>query len=234
MTLHRVQVVVKRLFDIGAAVMGLIIAGPLWFVFVVLIRVDSKGPILFRQLRSGKNGRPFQMLKFRTMYERVPHLRNADGSAFVGRDDPRITRTGKFMREFSLDELPQLVNVLRGDMSLIGPRPEKTDYTAELPQWALAKLQVQPGCLNLPLIYGRNELSWEERNRLDVFYVENYTFALDLKILLLGAWSMLVTRRGVYSPGERTSQLLSAVAVASEEEHRALAPVTELASSDHP
>jgi lipopolysaccharide/colanic/teichoic acid biosynthesis glycosyltransferase len=202
MHLRALQFAVKRLFDILGALVGLLIGVPLWFVLAVIIRLDSRGPILFKQLRSGRNGRPFEMLKLRTMYDGVPHLRNADGSAFVGRGDPRVTRVGKYLREFSLDELPQLVNVLTGDMSLIGPRPEKTDYTKELPDWALVKLRVRPGCLNLPLIEGRNELSWEERNRLDVYYVENYSLALDLKILFAGAWSMLVTRRGVYSPGQ--------------------------------
>jgi len=199
MRLH-LQLAIKRLFDIVSALVGLILGAPLFLLFAVLVRLESPGPHFFRQLRSGRRGRAFFMFKFRTMYQGAPHLRNPDGSAFVGRHDARVTRLGTFLREFSLDELPQFFNVLRGDMSLIGPRPETTEYTAELPEWARAKLQMRPGCLSLGLIHGRNELPWKERNELDVFYVQNYSLLLDLKIFFLGVWTMLVTRRGVYSP----------------------------------
>jgi lipopolysaccharide/colanic/teichoic acid biosynthesis glycosyltransferase len=106
------------------------------------------------------------------------------------------------LREFSLDELPQLLNVLFGQMSIVGPRPETPEYTDELPAWALEKLRLRPGCLSMPLIHGRNELPWEERNKLELYYVQNYSLSLDLKIFFRGIWTMLVTRRGVYSPGE--------------------------------
>lgn len=197
---RKISLTIKRVVDITVAVVTLALGAPLFLFLMILVRLESPGPMLFRQLRSGRNGRPFWMFKIRTMYDGVPHLRNPDGSAFVGRGDPRLTRMGRFLREFSLDELPQLYNVLRGDMSIIGPRPEKTDYTAELPEWAREKLALRPGCLSLPLIHGRNELPWSERNELDVYYVRHFSLWLDLKILILGAWTMLVSRRGVYSP----------------------------------
>jgi lipopolysaccharide/colanic/teichoic acid biosynthesis glycosyltransferase len=106
------------------------------------------------------------------------------------------------LREFSLDEIPQLLNVLRGQMSIVGPRPETPEYTDELPTWAREKLQFRPGCLSMPLIHGRNELSWNERNQLELYYVRNYSLWLDLKLFFCGVWTMLITRRGVYSPGE--------------------------------
>lgn len=196
----RSQFAIKRLLDISLASFGLLLSAPFFLLLAILVRLESPGASFFRQLRSGRLGRPFVMFKFRTMYEGVPHVRNADGSAFVGRGDPRITQLGRFLREFSIDELPQLFNVLRGDMSLIGPRPETIEYTAELPDWARLKLQVRPGCLSLGLIHGRNELSWKERNEMDVWYVQNYSLWLDVRLLLLGIWAMVVTRRGVYSP----------------------------------
>ncbi len=199
---RKIQLSIKRLADVLIAAIGLALAAPLFLLIAILIRLESPGPVIFRQLRSGRNRLHFHMFKFRSMYEAVPHLRNPDGSAFVGRNDPRVTRMGRWLREFSLDEIPQLFNVLLGDMSIIGPRPEKPEYTGELPAWALEKLQFRPGCLSLPLIHGRNELPWRERNELDIYYVQNYSLWLDVKILVLGLWTMLVTRQGVYSPGE--------------------------------
>jgi lipopolysaccharide/colanic/teichoic acid biosynthesis glycosyltransferase len=195
-----IQLGIKRFCDIAFALLCLVLGAPLLVLFALIIRFESPGPILFRQLRTGRNRHPFWMYKLRTMYHGAPHLRNPDGSAFVGRNDARVTCMGRFLREFSFDELPQFINVLRGDMSLIGPRPETTDYTAELPEWALAKLKFRPGCLSLPLIHGRNELPWHERNQLDLYYVDNYSLWLDLKIFVLGVWTMLVSRKGVYCP----------------------------------
>jgi lipopolysaccharide/colanic/teichoic acid biosynthesis glycosyltransferase len=182
------------------ALAGLVLGLPLFLLIALLVRLESSGPIIFCQMRSGRNGVPFRMFKFRTMADGAPHLRNPDGSAFIARNDPRVTRIGRWLREFSLDEIPQLFNVLRGDMSVVGPRPEKPDYTEELPAWALEKLQVRPGCLSLTLIKGRNELPWATRNELDIVYVRNYSLALDTKILVLGLWAMFVNRKGLYSP----------------------------------
>jgi len=198
----KIQLSIKRLADVLIATVSLMLAAPLFLLIALLVRLESPGGVIFRQLRSGKNRRPFYMYKFRTMYEGVPHLRNPDGSAFVGRNDPRVTRTGRWLREFSLDEIPQFFNVLVGDMSAVGPRPETPAYTNELPDWALEKLRFRPGCLSMSLIRGRNELPWQTRNELDLEYVRNYSLLLDLKIFFQGIWTMLVTRRGVYSPGE--------------------------------
>ncbi len=199
---RKIQLSIKRLADILIAAIGLALAAPLFLLIAIFVRLESRGSVIFRQLRSGRNRHPFCMFKFRTMYDGVPHVRNPDGSAFVRRNDPRVTRIGRWLREFSLDEIPQLFNVLRGEMSIIGPRPEKPEYTGELPAWALEKLQFRPGCLSLPLIHGRNELPWRERNELDIYYVQNYSLWLDVRILVLGLWTMLVTRKGVYSPDE--------------------------------
>jgi colanic acid biosynthesis glycosyl transferase WcaI len=197
----KIQMAIKRLSDVLIATAGLVLAAPLFLLIAILVRLESPGAVIFRQLRSGRNRRPFRMYKFRTMYEGVAHLRNPDGSAYVGRNDPRVTRAGRWLREFSLDEIPQLLNVLRGDMSIIGPRPETPEYTDELPAWALEKLRLRPGCLSMSLIHGRNELPWRVRNELDIDYIRNYSLLLDLTIFFRGVWAMLVTRRGVYSPG---------------------------------
>jgi len=196
------QLVVKRLIDILVSGVALALGWPILLAIGILVRFDSLGPAVFRQLRTGRNGKPFTLLKFRTMYVGVPHLRNPDGTAFVGRDDPRVTWLGRWLREFSLDELPQLVNVFRGNMSLIGPRPERMDYTQELPDWAREKLRFRPGCLSLPLVKGRNELSWQARNEWDVAYVRGYSLWLDAQILFRGLWAMFVSRRGLYSSGK--------------------------------
>ncbi|SRR6266568_1374033 len=198
----KIRMPIKRLADILIAAIGLVLAAPLFLLIAILVRLDSSGAVIFRQLRSGRNRRQFCMYKFRTMYEGVAHLRNSDGSAYVGHNDPRVTRVGRWLREFSLDEIPQLFNVLRGDMSIIGPRPETPQYTDELPVWALEKLRLRPGCLSMSLIHGRNELPWRVRNQLDLDYVRNYSLLLDLTVFFRGVWAMLVTRRGVYSPGE--------------------------------
>lgn len=198
----KIQLLIKRLADVLVAVIALVLAAPIFLLIAILVRLESPGAVIFRQLRSGRNRRPFYMYKFRTMHEGVPHLRNSDGSAYIGRNDPRVTRVGRWLREFSLDEIPQLLNVLRGDMSIIGPRPETPQYTDELPAWALEKLRLRPGCLSMSLIHGRNELPWKVRNQLDLDYVRNYSLLLDLRIFFRGIWAMLVSRKGVYSPGE--------------------------------
>src|SRR5882762_6604724 len=195
-----IQFGIKRMTDIFLAVVSMILGLPLFAAIALLVHLESLGPVIFCQLRSGRNGVPFRMYKFRTMYDGAPHLRNPDGSAFIERNDSRVTRIGRWLREFSLDEIPQLLNVLRGDMSIVGPRPERPDYTEDLPAWALDKLRFRPGCLSLTLIRGRNELSWLARNELDIVYVQTFSLVLDAKILVLGLWTMFVNRKGLYSP----------------------------------
>ncbi len=200
-----VQLAIKRAIDVCLALIGIVLTAPLVGLAALLIRLDSPGPAVYTQLRTGRGGRPFVIYKLRTMHDGVPHLRNPDGSAFVGEDDPRITGIGAFLRQFSLDELPQLLNVLRGDMSIVGPRPEKVEYTAELPGWALEKLRLRPGCFSLSLIRGRNALSWRRRNELEVQYVRGFSLWLDLQILVLGLWTMFVSRTGTYSTTRRAA-----------------------------
>ncbi|MGH3716178.1 MAG: sugar transferase [Micromonosporaceae bacterium] len=183
--------VAKEIFDrVGAAVLLLLLA-PLLAVIAVRIWRGSPGPVLFRQVRVGRDGGEFTMLKFRTMYAdaeaRLAALldRNElDGVLFKMRDDPRVTPTGRWLRRWSLDELPQLLNVLRGDMSLVGPRPPLPREVAVYPDDMRRRFVVKPGLTGLWQVSGRSDLSWEDSVRLDLRYVENWSLSLDLVILL--------------------------------------------------
>jgi exopolysaccharide biosynthesis polyprenyl glycosylphosphotransferase len=184
--------VLKAVFDrVGAAVLLLALA-PALAVIAAGIVCDSPGPVLFRQVRVGKNGRDFVIFKFRTMVcDAERHLaalqaeqNDSDGVLFKLRDDPRVTRIGRWLRRFSLDEVPQLINVLRGEMSLVGPRPPLPVEVAAYPSDMRRRLAVSPGLTGLWQVSGRSDLSWEETVRLDLRYVENWSFSLDLVILL--------------------------------------------------
>jgi lipopolysaccharide/colanic/teichoic acid biosynthesis glycosyltransferase len=142
----------------------------------------------------------FSLYKFRSMYRGVPELRNPDGSAFAGYGDPRVTPVGRFLRRTSLDELPQLINVLRGDMSLVGPRPDLPDQIRLYTPGELRKLAVKPGLTGWAQIHGRNSIPWSERKRLDLEYVNRHCWRLDLRILLRTVPYVLL-RRGVYTSG---------------------------------
>jgi exopolysaccharide biosynthesis polyprenyl glycosylphosphotransferase len=183
--------VVKGVADrLGAAVLLALLA-PVLLAVAVAVRAGSPGPVLFRQVRVGRGGAEFTIYKFRTMRtdaeERLAelrHLNEQDGVLFKLRDDPRVTRVGRYLRRFSLDELPQLVNVLTGDMSLVGPRPPLPAEVAAYPEDMRRRLVVKPGLTGLWQVSGRAELSWEEAVRLDLRYVENWSLSLDLVILL--------------------------------------------------
>jgi exopolysaccharide biosynthesis polyprenyl glycosylphosphotransferase len=183
--------VVKALFDKVAAAVGLLMLAPLFALIAVTIRLrDGGGPALFKQTRVGKNGRTFTVYKFRTMVidaeERKAQLagqNEVDAVLFKIRGDPRITRTGALLRRYSLDELPQLINVLLGEMSLVGPRPPLPEEAANYGDYVRRRLVVKPGLTGLWQVNGRSDLSWEESVRLDLRYVENWSFALDLQIL---------------------------------------------------
>lgn len=193
-----VQHVVKRAADIVlSAVMLAILLGPL-LVVGCLVRVTSSGPALYKQTRVGLNGRPFTLYKLRSMYadadERLPHLRALDrgaGVLFKIPDDPRVTPLGRLMRRYSLDEFPQLWNVLRGDMSLVGPRPPLEREVARYDAAARRRLLVKPGVTGLWQVGGRSNLSWEDSVRLDLYYVENWSFLGDLAILMRTARAVL-------------------------------------------
>jgi lipopolysaccharide/colanic/teichoic acid biosynthesis glycosyltransferase len=174
----------KRLLDVAVAGLGLLLASPVLLALAAAVRATSPGPVLFRQERLGRAGRNFRICKFRSMYVDVPDLRNADGSSFSSGQDPRVTPVGRFLRRTSLDELPQLINVLAGDMSLVGPRPDQVDQLRYYTAGEHSKLLVKPGLTGLAQISGRNTISWEVRKRLDIDYVQTQSLRLDLGILL--------------------------------------------------
>jgi exopolysaccharide biosynthesis polyprenyl glycosylphosphotransferase len=195
---------VKTAFDRVGASLALILLSPLLAFIAIAIRAGSKGPILFRQVRVGRDGREFTVLKFRTMIADAERRKAAlarynehDGVLFKIRNDPRVTRTGTWLRRYSLDELPQLINVLRGDMSLVGPRPPLPDEVAQYGDDVRRRLVVRPGMTGLWQVSGRADLSWEESVRLDLRYVENWSLTLDLQILWK-TWSAVARGAGAY------------------------------------
>lgn len=180
----------KRLFDVGAALVGLLLLLPLLPAILVLIKLDTPGPILFRQQRVGRYGRLFTCYKFRSMRadaearkETLRHLNEASGAAFKIKDDPRITGVGRFLRRSSLDEFPQLLNVLKGEMSIIGPRPQITEEVLQYTPTQALRLLVKPGLTCLWQVSGRSQLDFEEWMALDLEYVRRRGTALDLWIL---------------------------------------------------
>jgi lipopolysaccharide/colanic/teichoic acid biosynthesis glycosyltransferase len=179
----------KRVFDLTVCVLLLPMALLVMALIALAIRIDSPGPMVFVQLRTGRDGRRFKMYKFRTMVQNaeelkasLQHLNILPPPDFKIIDDPRITRVGRFLRRTSLDELPQLVNVLRGDMSLVGPRPTSF-HSSTYSLWHTHRLEAPPGITGLWQVTGRNAMTFDERLRLDIFYIENRSFLLDLKIL---------------------------------------------------
>ncbi len=185
--------VLKRVFDVLVAGIAVGVLSPLLLAIAMAIRMTSPGPAIFRQERAGRGGKPFMLLKFRTMRLYVDPF----GPSPKSGEDPRLTRIGRFLRESSLDELPQLVNVVWGAMSLVGPRPLYVSQTAEWNERQRKRLLVKPGLTGLAQVSGRGELTVEEKLELDVRYVEQAGFGLDARILL--ATSMRVfRRRGIY------------------------------------
>jgi lipopolysaccharide/colanic/teichoic acid biosynthesis glycosyltransferase len=187
----------KEAFDKAIAIVALIILSPLFIIISVLIKSDSRGPVYFVQERAGVKGKLFNSIKFRTMVhkaaERGLGLNIMDG-------DERITRAGKLLRTWSLDELPQLINVLRGDMSIVGPRPT-LPYQVELyNDFQRRRLLVKPGITGWAQVNGRNAISWEQRIKLDVWYVENWSLWLDVKILLKTV-TVVIRKEGLYGEG---------------------------------
>lgn len=182
--------IAKRLFDIVGGALLLVLASPALLLVGIAVRLDSRGPMLFKQTRIGVDSRRFTMLKFRSMStdaeERraeLVHLNEGNDILFKMREDPRITRVGSFLRRFSLDELPQLVNVVRGDMSLVGPRPPLPEEVAVYTDDATRRLRVRPGITGLWQVSGRSDLSWEESLLLDLRYVDNWSLMLDVTIM---------------------------------------------------
>jgi exopolysaccharide biosynthesis polyprenyl glycosylphosphotransferase len=193
---------VKRSFDLVAAVIALVLLAPVLLVIAVLIARDSAGGVLYRQQRVGRDGELFSILKFRSMsadadVRRAALTSDQGKGLFKMADDPRITRVGRVLRRYSLDELPQLVNVLRGDMSLVGPRPALPTEVAEYDSRELRRLAVTPGLSGLWQVSGRSDLTWDDGIRLDLEYIDNWSMALDLRILVRTG-SAVLTSSGAY------------------------------------
>ena len=183
--------IIKRGMDILGGVVGLAVFAPLIGAIALAIRLDSKGPIFFRQERLGENERPFEVIKFRSMrvgaeaeQAQLQALNEADGPLFKIRDDPRLTRVGRWIRRASLDELPQFVNVLRGEMSLVGPRPPLASEVEQYHGWQRKRLSVKPGVTGLWQVSGRSDLAFDEMCLLDIYYIENWSLWLDVRIIL--------------------------------------------------
>ncbi|MCT3211842.1 sugar transferase [Limosilactobacillus reuteri] len=180
----------KRLFDIVAAACGIIILSPLMIIIAVLIKAEDHGPIFYKQVRVGKNGKTFKMYKFRSMFvnadkmlDKLKEQNDVDGPMFKMKDDPRITKIGHFIRKHSLDELPQFLNVLRGDMSLVGPRPPLPSEVEEYSEYDKQRLFVIPGCTGLWQATERNEVGFNEMVQLDIQYIQRASFMFDLWII---------------------------------------------------
>ena len=206
MQLSRTVRVLKRSFDLAASAAGLLALTPLLAAAALAIRLDSKGPIFFRQARHGRDGRTFRIVKFRTMVTgaeaqrfELAHLNQMEGGGplFKIHDDPRITRVGRFLRKWSIDELPQLWNVLRGEMSLVGPRPFVVHESEQITGWASRRLETTPGITGLWQVLGRNDIAFEEMVKLDYVYVTNWSLWWDIKILVQ-TLPVVLARKGAY------------------------------------
>jgi len=191
----KIQLILKRFIDILLSLIGLVLLTVPFAIIAVAIKLDSKGSVFFRQERVGKDGRSLRVWKFRTMV--VGAVRKGLGYN-VAKDDSRITSVGSVLRNWGLDELPQLINVFVGNMSLVGPRPTLRYQVEHYDDFQRRRLQVKPGITSLAVVSGRNALSWKERIELDVWYVEHWSLWLDIKILFKTLWTVLVTHEGLY------------------------------------
>ncbi|MEO0292634.1 MAG: sugar transferase [candidate division WOR-3 bacterium] len=198
------QLFIKYLLDRIVAFIAIMVLSPLFLVIAVSIKLTSKGPVIYKQKRVGLKGKIFTMFKFRTMFENademkgsLAYLNKMDKVVFKIKDDPRVTKVGRVLRRFSLDELPQLFNVLRGDLSLVGPRPPIPEEVKEYEDWQRKRLAIKPGLTSLWLIKGRSDLSFEEWMRLDLEYINNWSLSLDF-LILLKTIPALISGRGAY------------------------------------
>jgi lipopolysaccharide/colanic/teichoic acid biosynthesis glycosyltransferase len=189
---------VTRVFDLVTASIALVLTSPVLAVAMIAIRIESHGSPIYRQRRVGRDGEPFDMLKLRTMVSGAEHI---GAGLAVNYGDPRITRVGKILRRFSIDELPNLVNVIRGEMSIVGPRPTIQVQVDQYTEDQRRRLDVKPGLTGWAQVNGRASLPWHERIKLDLWYVEHRSFALDLRIIAMTV-RMLVKGEGLYK-GEK-------------------------------
>lgn len=194
----------KRIVDVIFSAFGLVLFLPLFLLVSILIKVDSPGPIIFRQIRVGKYGSKFEIYKFRTMCfdaeEKLKFLKDKNemsGKQFKIKNDPRITKIGFFLRKNSIDELPQLINVLKGEMSLVGPRPALVEEVREYTEYEKKRLRVLPGCSGLWQVSGRNNLMFDQMIELDLKYIDDITLKNDIKIMLKTI-KVMITNEGAY------------------------------------
>jgi lipopolysaccharide/colanic/teichoic acid biosynthesis glycosyltransferase len=185
----------SRALDLLVASLALALASPLLALAAILIKLESRGPVFYRQRRVGRGGEPFELWKLRTM---VPGAESMGAGIYVVEGDPRITRTGRLLRRLSLDELPNLINVLRGEMAIVGPRPTVQEQVDRYTDRQRRRLEVKPGITGWAQVNGRTSLPWPERIELDVWYVEHRSLRLDLRILARTI-RMLATGHGLYS-----------------------------------
>ena len=188
---------IKRLFDIISSAAGLIAISPLLVILAILVRLKLGSPVLFRQQRPGLGGKAFVIYKFRTMTDQ----RDASGNLLP--DSQRLPAFGRFLRSTSFDELPELLNVLKGDMSIVGPRPLMMKYLGRYSSEQARRHEVKPGITGWAQVNGRNAISWEDKFKLDVWYVDNWTFWLDMKIIFKSVW-MVIAKKGITQQGRAT------------------------------
>lgn len=181
---------IKRVIDIVGSLVGLVVLSPILLIVAILIKFDSKGPILFSQIRVGKNGKKFKMYKFRSMVvdaeelkEKLQEKNERKGPMFKIKDDPRITKIGKFIRKTSIDELPQLINILKGEMSIVGPRPSLPKEVEQFDDWMLERLEVKPGLTCYWQVEGRDDIEFREWMELDVKYVKERNLKIDIVLI---------------------------------------------------
>jgi exopolysaccharide biosynthesis polyprenyl glycosylphosphotransferase len=196
--------IAKRLFDVVGASLALVLFAPIMLVVAALIRIQDKGPVFFRQPRIGRDGTSFECFKFRSMFENADRMEQEmresvghNGALWKMERDPRITRIGAFIRRYSIDELPQLLNVIRGEMSLVGPRPQQAWEVDTYTDWDRKRLRVRPGMTGLWQVSGRSQLSFDEAIRLDLYYVDNWSMTADL-VIIAKTVGAVVGRTGAY------------------------------------
>ena len=197
--MRRVQMILKRMMDLVISATALLFLLIPFAIIALAVKLDSKGPVFFRQERVGTDGRDFRIWKFRSM---VVGAQTMGTGLRTNMGDDRVTGVGRWLRMLGIDELPQLLNVLVGEMSLVGPRPTVRTQVLEYSSWQMQRLLMRPGITGLTILRGRNRISWPARIRIDVEYVQNWSLWLDFKILLLTPWVVLVTKEGAYRPTE--------------------------------
>jgi len=205
--MRKVNLIIKRLIDFFGSLIGLIIISPVFIIIAILVKTTSKGPIFFKQERLGKGGKVFKIIKFRTMV--VDAEKIGDGLKVKSENDNRITKIGRFLRTTSLDELPQLFNVLKGEMSLVGPRPPVPYYPYKYEDYdcfQIRRFNMKPGMTGLAQVTVRNSVSWNERILIDVEYVDNFNVWLDIKILFK-TFQKIFKRENIYLTDKNRTEL---------------------------